>query len=67
MITKEKPIYTHEDKGGMKWRFEGNRPVSQLADSVMNFFNKNMGSKIADELSKPKKNKKNEYQKNLSR
>ena len=27
--------YTHVDKSGMKWRFVGSRPVSELADKVM--------------------------------
>lgn len=28
-------MYTHIDSYGMSWRFEGNRPVSALADMVM--------------------------------
>jgi hypothetical protein len=27
--------YTHRDKDGMLWRFNGGRPVSKLADDVM--------------------------------
>lgn len=27
--------YTHQDASGMRWRFVGSRPVSELADSVM--------------------------------
>lgn len=27
--------YTHKDKSGMLWRFEGMRPISALADAVM--------------------------------
>lgn len=27
--------YTYRDAGGMLWRFEGSRPVSQLADKVV--------------------------------
>ena len=27
--------YTHRDKMGMRWRFVGSRPVSELADKVM--------------------------------
>ena len=27
--------YTHQDKTGMRWRFVGSRPVSELADKVM--------------------------------
>ena len=27
--------YTHTDKDGMPWRMEGNRPISALADKVM--------------------------------
>jgi hypothetical protein len=27
--------YTHRDKDGMLWRFEGSRPISRLADEVM--------------------------------
>ena len=30
-----KIIYTHQDKGGMAWRMVGSRPVSRLADEVM--------------------------------
>lgn len=29
-----KPVYTHRDAQGMKWRFVGSRPVSELADWV---------------------------------
>ncbi len=29
-----KRTYTHVDAYGMKWRFEGARPVSSLADSI---------------------------------
>lgn len=32
---RKSPKYTHRDKTGMLWRFEGSRPVSQLADKVM--------------------------------
>lgn len=28
-------VYTHIDEDGMRWRFEGSRPVSKLADGVM--------------------------------
>ena len=31
----EEKKYTHIDGGGMPWRFEGSRPVSALADKVM--------------------------------
>lgn len=27
--------YTHKDRQGMRWRFVGSRPVSELADTVM--------------------------------
>jgi hypothetical protein len=27
--------YTHMDKHGMLWRFEGSRPISKLADEAM--------------------------------
>jgi hypothetical protein len=30
-----KHIYTHKDKDGVLWRFEGGRPISKLADEVM--------------------------------
>jgi hypothetical protein len=30
-----KRTYTHVDAQGMKWRFDGSRPVSALADSIM--------------------------------
>lgn len=30
-----KPKYTHRDALGMRWRMEGGRPVSELADRVM--------------------------------
>lgn len=29
-------IYTHRDEDGIRWRFEGMRPISELADEVMN-------------------------------
>jgi hypothetical protein len=29
------PRYTHKDKDGIKWRFVGQRPVSEIADKVM--------------------------------
>lgn len=29
------PSYTHRDASGMRWRIEGGRPVSALADLVM--------------------------------
>lgn len=29
------PSYTHTDRQGMKWRMAGSRPVSWLADKVM--------------------------------
>ena len=32
---KRRRIYTHIDEAGMLWRFEGSRPVSLLADKVM--------------------------------
>ena len=27
--------YTHSDKQNMRWRMEGSRPISELADRVM--------------------------------
>lgn len=30
--------YTHIDKEGVKWRFEGSRPISELADELMDQF-----------------------------
>lgn len=30
-----KHTYTHKDESGMLWRFVGSRPVSKLADEVM--------------------------------
>ncbi len=27
--------YTHQDKDGVLWRFEGGRPISEIADRVM--------------------------------
>lgn len=27
--------YTHKDESGMRWRFEGSRPISALADEVL--------------------------------
>ena len=27
--------YTHTDAQGIRWRFEGSRPVSEIADTVM--------------------------------
>jgi hypothetical protein len=30
-----KHIYTHKDKDGVLWRFEGGRPVSIIADEIM--------------------------------
>ncbi len=27
--------YTHKDKDGVLWRFEGSRPISEIADRVM--------------------------------
>lgn len=31
------PTYTHTDRSGMRWRFVGARPVSELADKVMGY------------------------------
>jgi hypothetical protein len=31
-------IYTHKDKDGVLWRFEGSRPISKLADDIMDEF-----------------------------
>lgn len=31
----KKPNYTHRDSAGIRWRFEGSRPVSELADKTM--------------------------------
>jgi hypothetical protein len=31
-------IYTHKDKDGVLWRFEGGRPISQIADDIMDEF-----------------------------
>lgn len=28
-------VYTHRDLGGLRWRFDGARPVSELTDRVM--------------------------------
>ena len=27
--------YTHTDEAGVRWRFEGGRPVSEIADKAM--------------------------------
>jgi hypothetical protein len=35
MSKKSKITYTHIDSSGMPWRFSGSRPVSKLADLVM--------------------------------
>ena len=32
---ERKFIYTHRDIDGVKWRFQGSRPISELADKVM--------------------------------
>ena len=34
-IMSEENKYTHIDKDGMLWRWEGCRPISKLADEVM--------------------------------
>lgn len=31
-------IYTHKDKDGVLWRFEGARPISIIADEIMEEF-----------------------------
>lgn len=31
-------IYTHKDKDGVLWRFEGGRPISEIADEIMEEF-----------------------------
>jgi hypothetical protein len=33
-----KRFYTHKDKDGVLWRFEGGRPVSKIADDIMDEF-----------------------------
>lgn len=40
------PQYCHRDKQGIKWRFVGARPVSELADTVM----RECGMKLWGEL-----------------
>lgn len=35
---ESKRIYTHKDKDGVLWRFEGGRPISQIADEFMDEF-----------------------------
>ena len=30
-----KRVYTDTDSSGMKWRWEGSRPISELADKIM--------------------------------
>lgn len=35
VIMSEENKYTHIDKDGMLWRWEGCRPISRLADEVM--------------------------------
>ena len=35
-------MYTHADDSGMLWRFEGGRPISKLADEVMESVAKDM-------------------------
>lgn len=32
---KSEHTYTHRDESGMLWRWDGSRPVSKLADEVM--------------------------------
>ena len=49
--------YTHIDKDGMPWRFEGSRPVSKLADDVMQSVKKD----IEKESKKGDLNKKKEH------
>lgn len=44
--------YTHTDNDGILWRFEGSRPISSLADSVMSQFERKT------KKSKPKKKRK---------
>lgn len=34
-IMSAEVVYTHTDRSGMRWRFVGSRPVSELADIVM--------------------------------
>ena len=31
--------YTHKDADGIRWRFKGARPISEIADECNNFIN----------------------------
>jgi hypothetical protein len=46
--------YTHRDSTGMLWRFEGSRPISQLADQVMQEVEEKMKKEEAKKKGKKK-------------
>lgn len=53
-------VYTHTDKNGVRWRFDAGRPISELADKIMDeVVMSSFGTKPVPKKKKKKVDKKN--------